>query len=38
MKILFPIIALLLLTSCVPEGQETGRYQLTNEEELTIPY
>lgn len=38
MKLSFPFIALLFLSSCIPEGQETGRYELTNEEELTIPY
>ncbi|WP_339925470.1 hypothetical protein [uncultured Cyclobacterium sp.] len=38
MKIILSFIALLFLSSCIPEGQETGRYQLTNEEELTIPY
>ena len=38
MKILFPFIALLFLNSCIPEGQETGKYELTNEERQNIPY
>ncbi|WP_040417163.1 hypothetical protein [Cyclobacterium qasimii] len=38
MKILFPFIALLFLSSCIPEGQERGKFELTNEERQTIPY